>query len=108
MLRRHIILLIAIRLLDGDVKPGGPLGAFQEEQAISRHPASPSPILSSSSSHTPQHNYITHTVTLTSTSYSTLYIIIRKTWKGMNQTKMEGGTERHLPKTDDWHRRVHR
>ena len=24
------------------------------------------------------------------------YIIIRKTWKGMNQTKMEGGTERHL------------
>ena len=20
----------------------------------------------------------------------------------MNQTKMEGGTERHLPKTDDW------
>ena len=22
-------------------------------------------------------------------------------WKGMNQTKMEGGTERHLPKTDD-------
>ena len=28
-------------------------------------------------------------------------IIIRKIWKGMNQTKMEGGTERHLPKTDD-------
>ena len=22
----------------------------------------------------------------------------------MNQTKMEGGTERHLPKTDDWRR----
>ena len=35
-------------------------------------------------------------------SESPLYIIIRKTWKGMNQTKMEGGTERHLPKTDDW------
>ena len=32
------------------------------------------------------------------------YNIIRKTWKGMNQTKMEGGIERHLPKTDDWHR----
>ena len=30
-----------------------------------------------------------------------LYNIIRKTWKGINQTKMEGGTERHLPKTDD-------
>ena len=24
------------------------------------------------------------------------------------KTKMEGGTERHLPKTDDWRRRVHR
>ena len=24
------------------------------------------------------------------------------------QTKMEGGTERHLPKTDNWHRRVRR
>ena len=29
------------------------------------------------------------------------YNIIRKTWKGMNQTKMEGGTERHLTQTDD-------
>ena len=35
-------------------------------------------------------------------------IIIRKTWKGMNQIKMEGGTERHLPKTDDCRRRVRR
>ena len=24
----------------------------------------------------------------------------------MNQTKMEGGTEQHLPKTDDWRHRV--
>ena len=24
----------------------------------------------------------------------------------MNETKMEGGTEQHLPKTDDWRRRV--
>ena len=31
---------------------------------------------------------------------------IRKTWKGMNQTKMEGGTEWHLPKTDYQRRRV--
>ena len=38
----------------------------------------------------------------------TEYNIIRKTWKGMNQTKMEGGIERHLPKTDDWHRWVRR
>ena len=37
MLRRHILLLIAIHLSDGDVKPGGPLGAFREEQAMSRH-----------------------------------------------------------------------
>ena len=33
MLRRYIVLLIAIRPSDGDVKPGGPLGAFREEQA---------------------------------------------------------------------------
>ena len=25
-----------------------------------------------------------------------------------DQTKMEGGTEQHLPKTDDWRRRVQR
>ena len=53
MLRRHIVLLIAIRPSDGDVKPGGLLGAFREEQAMSRHRLSPSPFLSSSS-HTTQ------------------------------------------------------
>ena len=42
---------------DGDVKPGGPLGAFREEQAMSRHRVSPSPFLSSSSSHTTQLHY---------------------------------------------------
>ena len=56
MLRRHIILLIAIRPSDGDVKPGGPLGAFREEQAMSQHRVSPSPFLSSSS-HTTQLHY---------------------------------------------------
>ena len=56
MLRRHIVLLIPIRPSDGDVKPGGPLGAFREELAMIRHQVSPSPFLSSSS-HTPQHNY---------------------------------------------------
>ena len=69
MLRRHIIMLIAICPSDGDVKPGGPLSAFREEQATSRHRVSPSLFLSSSS-HTPQHNYTTqtttHTVTLSS------------------------------------------
>ena len=54
-LRRHIILLIAIRPSDGDVKPGGPLGAFRDEQAMSRHRDSP-PFLSSS--HTTQLHYI--------------------------------------------------
>ena len=38
MLRRHIILFIVIRPSDGDVKPGGPLGAFREEQGMSRAP----------------------------------------------------------------------
>ena len=50
--------LIAIRPSDGDVKPGGPLGAFREEQAMSRHRVSPSPFLSLSSSlHTTQLHY---------------------------------------------------
>ena len=57
MLRRHIVLLIAIRPSDEDVKSGGPLGAFREEQAISRHRVSPSPFLSSSSSPTTQLYY---------------------------------------------------
>ena len=56
MLRRHIVLLISIRPSDGKVKPGGPLGAFQEEQAMSRHRVSPSPFFSSSS-HTTQLHY---------------------------------------------------
>ena len=56
MLRRHIVLLIAIRPSDGDVKPGGPLGPFREEQAMSWHRVSPSPFLSSSS-HTTQLHY---------------------------------------------------
>ena len=56
MLIRHIVLLIAIRLLDGDVKPCGPLGAFREEQAMSRHRVSSSPF-PSSSSHTTQLHY---------------------------------------------------
>ena len=57
MLRRHIVLLIAIRPSDGDIKPGGPLCAFREEQAMSRHRVSPSPFLSSSSSHTTRLHY---------------------------------------------------
>ena len=49
-------MLIVIRPSDGDVKPGGPLGAFREEQAMSRHQISLSPFLESSS-HTTQLHY---------------------------------------------------
>ena len=59
--------------LDGDVKPGGPLDAFREEQAMSRHRVSPSSFLSPSPSHTTQ--TVTHAVTLTSTSYNTVQIL---------------------------------
>ena len=63
MLRRHIVLLIAIRPWDGDVKPSGPLGAFREEQAMSRHRVStfslPFIIIPHSTTQT-----ATHTVTL--------------------------------------------
>ena len=55
MLRRHIVLFIEIRPSDGDIKLRGPLGAFQEEQAMSRHRVSPSPFLSSSSQTTQLH-----------------------------------------------------
>ena len=64
ILRRHIIFLIAIRPLDGDVKTGGPLAAFRDEQVMSRHRVSHSFFLSSPS-YTPKYNYATHTVTLT-------------------------------------------
>ena len=56
MLRRHIVLLIAMRTSDGNVKPGGTLDAFREGQATSRYRVSLSPFLSSSS-HTTQLHY---------------------------------------------------
>ena len=40
--------MIAIHLSDGGVKPGGPLGAFREEKAMSQHRVSPATFLSSS------------------------------------------------------------
>ena len=43
----------SFRPSDGDVKPGGPLGAFRKEQAISRYLVSP-PAFLSSSTHTTQ------------------------------------------------------
>ena len=62
-----MVLLIAILPSDGDVKPGGPLGAFREEQAMSRHRFH----LPSFHHHTKQHNYTTRTATLTVTLTST-------------------------------------
>ena len=47
--------MVAIRPSDGDVKPGGPLGAFREEQTMSRHRVAPSPFLPSSSHATQLH-----------------------------------------------------
>ena len=61
MVRKHIVLLIAIRKSDGDVESGGPLRAYRQEYAMCRHRVSPSPFTSSSSSHiqhTLQNNYI--------------------------------------------------
>ena len=55
-----IVLLIAIRPSDGDVKPGGPLGAFREEQAMSRHWVFH--LLPSFHHHPTQHNNTTQTV----------------------------------------------
>ena len=49
-----MVLLIANRPSDEEVKPDSPLGAFQEEQAMSWHRFPPSPFLSSSSHRTQQ------------------------------------------------------
>ena len=70
MLRRHVIVLIAIRPSDGDVKPGDPLRAGTGIYLLPSFFSSYSSSSASSSSHATQ--TATHTVTLTSTSYSTL------------------------------------
>ena len=74
MLRRHIVLLIVIRLSDGDVKPGGPLVLISRSRLCADtwfH------LLPSFHHHPVQHNYttqtVTHTVTLTSSFSRTLY-----------------------------------
>ena len=99
MLRRHIVLLIAIRPSDGDVKPGGPLGAFREEQAMSRHRVSPSPVLSSS--HT-THNYTTQTVAqshpnLNFLQYTIKMLVLHVMWsaQAVRELKIDH-TQRHL------------
>ena len=72
MLRRHIVLLIAIRPSYGDVKPGGPLVLFEKSRLWA---GTGFRVLPSFHHHLTQHNYTTQTatrtVTLTSTSYYT-------------------------------------
>ena len=73
MLRRHIVLLIAIRPSDGDVKPGGPPWSFSRRAGYE-----PEPGFTFSLTFIIPHNTITlhkqlHIVTLTSTFSSTLY-----------------------------------
>ena len=69
MLRRHIVLLIAIRPSDGDLKLGGPLSACRVEQAMSRHGFH---ILPSFHHHHHHHTH-THTHTHTQLPYTNSY-----------------------------------
>ena len=100
MLRRHIVLLIAIRPSDGDVMPSGPLGAFREEQAMSRHRVSPSPFLSSSSHTTQLHSTDSYTYShhnLNFLQYTIQILIPHVMWsaKGVRGLKIDH-TQRHL------------
>ena len=63
-----------IRPSDEDVKPGGPLRGFREEQAMSRYRVSPSPFLSSSSQTTQLHYTNTSTYSLPNLNFP-LYTI---------------------------------
>ena len=99
MLRRHIVLLIAIRPSDGDVKLGGPLGAFRDDQAMSRHRVSPYPFLSSS--HTTQLHY-TNTYTYSHPNpnflqYTIQIFVPHVMWsaQAVHELKIEH-TQRHL------------
>ena len=76
-------MLIAIRPPDGDVKPGGPLGAFREEQAMRWHRISPSSFLSSSSSsssHTTQLHYTKSHPNLNFLQYTVQILIPHAMW----------------------------
>ena len=100
MLRRHIILLIAIRPSDVDVKPGGPIGAFREEQAMSRHRVSSYPFLSSSD-HTAQLHY-TNSYTyshpnLNFLQYTIQILISHVMWSAQSVRELKiDHTQRHL------------
>ena len=98
--RRHIVLFIAIRPSDGDVKPGGPLGAFREEQSMSRHRVSPSPFLSSSSNTTQLHytnSYIYSHPNLNFLQYTIQILVPHVMWSAqvVHELKIDH-TQRHL------------
>ena len=94
------IFLIVIRLSDGDVKPGGPLGAFREEQAMKRHRISPPPFLSSSS-HTTQllytNSYTYSYPKLNFLQYTIQILIPHEVWSAqvMRDSKIDH-TQRHI------------
>ena len=83
--------MITIRPSDGDVKPGGPLGAFREEQAMSRHRISPSPFLSSSSSssHTTQLHYTNSHPNLNFLQYTIQILVPHAMWFGPSGASFE-------------------
>ena len=101
MLRRHIVLLIAIRPSDGDVKLGGPLGALREEQAMIRHRVSPSPFLSSSSSNTTQlyytnsYTYSHHNLNFLQHTIQILVLHVMWSAQAVRELKIDH-TQRHL------------
>ena len=100
MLRRHIVLLIAISPSDGDVKAGGPLVAFREEQAMSRHRVSPSLFLSSSSQTTQLHYTNSYTYShpnLNFLQYTIQVLVshVMRSAQAMHELKIDH-TQRHL------------
>ena len=97
MLRRHIVLLIVICLSDGDVKPGGPLDAFREEHAMSRHRVSPSPFLSSPSHKTRLHNTNSYTYShpnLNFLQYTIQILVPHVTWSAQTVRELK-----NIPRT---------
>ena len=91
MLRRHIVLLIAIRPSDGDVNPGGPLAAMSRHLLPSHH-----------HHHHTQHNYTTQSYTYSHPNLSfiqyTLQILVPHVmWSAQAVHELKiGHTQRHL------------
>ena len=97
---KALVLLIAIRLSDGDVKPGGPLGAFQKEQAMNQHGVSLSPFLSSSSHTTQLHytnSYIYSQPNRNFLQYTIQILILQVMWSAQEVGELKiDHTQRHL------------